>query len=351
MGKPVVILADTDERYLSPLELKFLEELEDTIELELITDEYFYDEYFSQPQNVDILVVSQELYTSDIQKQNIDNIFVLTEQPDSGGTEDLAITCIYKYTSIKEIYNQIIAASSGTIKAQTDQNKETMVVLVYSASGGTGKTTLAMGISACLAQSFKKVLYVNAERINTFGSLINNRADMSSSVYSELTTGGPDIFQRIRHVIRNEKFDYLPPLGGALSSLNISFSIYDEIIQSAKLTKEYDVIVVDTDTVFDEDKANLITKANKVLMVLEQSKQSVYAMNTLMKNMSCNDSEKYYFICNNFDETKNNALIDSEEKPRFITNEYVRRIDDIDSLKLSDLCKKPDMQKVAFIVV
>lgn len=351
MGKPVIILADTDEKYLSPLELKFLGELGDTIELELITDSVFYEEHFSQPRKADILVVSEDLYTSDIQKHNINNIYVLAEQPDNGGTEDLAITKIYKYTSIKEIYNQIISSSSGVIKAETEKTKETMVVLLYSASGGVGKTTLAMGISACLAESFKKVLYVNAERINTFGSYLNNKADMSGSVYSELASGGADIFNRIRHVVRSEKFDYLPPLGGALSSLNIDFSIYDEIIQSAKLTKEYDVIVVDTDIIFDENKANLITKANKVIMVLGQSKQSVYAMNTLMKNMSCNDSEKYYFVCNNFDSAKSNALIDGEDKPRFMTNEYVKHIKNIDEMTLSDLCTKTDMQKIAFLVV
>lgn len=351
MGKPVVILADTDEKYLSPLELKFLEELNDTIELELITDEEYFNEHFSHPQNADVLVVSEELYSRDIQKHNIANIFVLTEQVDAEGTDDLIINKLFKYTSIKEIYNQIISTSSGIIDSEIQKTKETLVVLVYSASGGVGKTTTALGISACLAQSYKKVLYINAERINSFQHNLNNSTPMPASIYPELKNANVDLFNRIRHVIRNEKFDYLPPFSAAISSLNIDYSIYGEIVKSAKLTKEYDVILVDTDSVFDSEKAALITQANKVVMVVEQSKNSVHAMNMLLKNMSCNDNEKYYFVCNNFDAEKNNALVDSVNKPNFIVNEYIEHIENMDEVTITNLATKSDIQKVSFLVI
>lgn len=351
MGKPVIILADTDEKYLSPLELKFLEELNDTIELELITDKSYFNEHFSQPQNAEVLVVSEDLYDRELQKHNIANIFVLTEQMDNDGTDDLIIRKLFKYTSIKEIYNQIIATSSGELKAETQKTKETTVVLVYSASGGVGKTTIAMGISACLAQSFKKVLYINAERINTFQHNLNNDAPMPSNIYSEISTGGNDLFRRINHVIRREKFDYLPPFGAALSSLNIDFSVYEEIVKSAKATKEYDVIVVDTDIIFDEYKASLITSANKVIMMVKQTEQSVCAMNLLLKNMSCSDNEKYYFICNEFDESKSNRIIGTDRKNKFIVNEYVKYNERIEEMSLNELALNSDIQKIAFLAI
>lgn len=351
MGKPKVILADTDEKYLAPLEMKFLDELNDTIDLELITDELFFTSYFSQSQNADVLVVSEELYSRELQKQNISNIFVLTEQSEEGDTDDLGITKIFKYTSIKEIYNQILAASSGSIKTETQKTKETIVVLVYSPSGGVGKTTLALGMCSCFAQSYKRVLYVNAERINTFQHWMNNKTTIPNNIYAELTTGGSDLFNRIKHVVRTEKFDYIPPFGVAISSLNMDFSIYEDIIKSVKLTKEYDVIVVDTDSVFDPAKASLITQANKVLLVLEQSKSAVCAMNMLMKNMSCSDNEKYYFVCNKFEANKSNALVASNEKPKFIVNEYVGYINDANSMAVSDLAGKTDIQKTSFLVI
>ena len=63
---------------------------------------------------------------------------------------------------------------------------------------------------------------------------------------------------------------------------------------------EYDVIVVDTDSTFDNEKAALIASADKVIMVVDQTRKSVYSMNTIMRNMNCTDKDKYFFICNRF---------------------------------------------------
>lgn len=75
MAKPRVIIADTDEGYISTIQLKFVKEYFDKIELEIITDKEYFDELFSKPQKADILIVSEELYDVTLQKHNISNIF------------------------------------------------------------------------------------------------------------------------------------------------------------------------------------------------------------------------------------------------------------------------------------
>lgn len=351
MGKPIVILADSDENYLSPLEVKFLEKLNDDIELEIITDSSYFNNHFSTPQSAEILVVNEQFYTSDLQKQNISNIYVLSESPDEGETEDLGVTKIFKYTNTQEIYNQIIATSKGFIHSQTNKTKETSVVVFYSAAGGVGKTTLSMSMCACLNKNFKKVLYINAQRINSFQFYLDNAATAPNSIYTELANTDLTVFSRIKHIIRNEGFDYLPPFSAALSSLNMNFSIYEDLIKSAKSTKEYDVIVVDTDTTFDVAKASLIADADKVVIITTQSKASVNATNMLLKNMSCSDHEKYLFLCNKFDVNAFNALNDTNCKANFTVNEYVKCVENIDEMKLNDILNNADMQKLSFLAI
>lgn len=347
MEKTTVILADPDEKYLAPLEVKFLEELDAQIELEVITQKAYFERCFSAPKSADVLVVSESFYSRELQKHNIESIFVLAEQPDEGGTEDLGITKIFKYTSIKEIFNQIMALSS--IRARAQKKAEAVVALFYSASGGVGKTTLALGVSAFLAKSYKKVLYINAQRLHSFQYYFKNTAAIPNRAYCELVNGGANLFNRIQYTVRNELFDYLPPFGAALSSLNIDFSVYGEIIQSAKNAGKYDVIVVDTDTVFDEDKAELITLADKVILVVSQTESAAFAARTLLQNMSCRDDEKYCFVCNNFDAEKPNALISADQKPGFIINEYVGHISDADSV--SALARQADIQKISYLII
>lgn len=351
MAKPIIILADTDEDYLAPLEIKFLEELNDKIELEIITEQSYFNEHFSKPQNAEILVVSEDLYSNELQKQNISNIFVLTESVDEGGTEALDIKKIFKYTNTKEIYNQVTATSSGTINAEASKTRETIVALFYSAAGGVGKTTLSMAVSKCLAKNYKKVLYINAERLNSFHFLIDNKASIPNSVYGELSKIDSTLFARIKHIIRNEQFDYLPPFTSSLSALNIDYSIYEEIIKSAKATKNYDVIVVDLECAFDSKIASLISIANKVFVMTEQTRASECATNVLVRNMNFHDAEKYIFICNKFDANRFNALNEPSIKSNFSVNEYVKKIEKIDEKGINELANEPEVQKISFLIV
>ena len=348
MGKTTIILADTDEKFLAPLEIKFLEELDDNAELEVITDPAFFEEYFSSPKSASVLLVSEELYTSALQRHTINNIFVLSENTEEGRTEDLIITKIFKYTSPKDIYKQVMALSP--IEGGAGKQKETVVTLVYSASGGVGKTTIALSISQALAKTFNKVLYINAQLLNSFHHYLSNSATLPNSVVGEFTNTSGNLFSRISHVIRSESFDYLPPFSMALPSIGLNFSVYAEIIKSAKATRKYDVIVVDTDATFDKDKTDLITLADKVMIVVNQNRNSVFATSSLLKNISCNDNEKYYFICNDFKENESNALNSAVNLQHFMINEYVKHFDNFDELTITELGKEADIQKVSFLI-
>jgi len=204
--------------------------------------------------------------------------------------------------------------------------------MFYSASGGVGKSTLALGVSDALVKSFNKVLYINAQRINSFQYMLSNQSAIPNSAISEFMDVSGNLYGRIKHILRNERFDYLPPFSMALSSIGLEYSTYYEIIKSAKASKNYDVIVVDTDVTFDKEKADLITLADKVFIITEQTRKSVFATNTILKNISCNDSSKYFFICNKFDDKTNNFLSSSEFEQRFIINEYIKYDSNMDLL-------------------
>lgn len=348
MGKPVVIIADTDEKYIAPLEMKFLDEFDDEIQLQIISDIDYFVRRFEEPQSADIMIVSEQLYSRELQKHSIGNIFVLTENMDNQETGELGVERIYKYTSSQEIFNQVIAMSS--LSSEVGKEKDTEVIMFCSASGGVGKTTLALSLSGELARRYKRVLYVNAERINTFQAFFGDTEAVPLEAYADFAFKDKVLYSRVKHVIRNEIFDYLPPFSVALSSINVDFSMYELFIDSAVQTKAYDYIIVDTDHVFDEAKAALITKADKVLFVVEQNEKSVHAMNVLMQNTNCRDTEKYRFICNKFDSAEDN-LTSKSVKNRFVVNEYIKRIGNLNKAGLSELIENKELQKLVYLIV
>ncbi|GGA79778.1 AAA family ATPase [Ornithinibacillus halotolerans] len=349
MNKPRIIIADTDEKYITPLQLKFVEEYFNKVNLEIITDVQYFEELFTTPQKVDILVISEEFYSETLHRHNINHIFMMTEHNEHGTTEDLAVVRIFKYTSIKVIFNEIVGRSSEVLR-NSEKLEECKTVLVYSASGGVGKTTLALGMSQCLTKSYKRVLYINAARLQYFQQLLENKSAITASdVYSKLAIADEHIYEQIEHVIRREVFNYLPPFKGPLMSLGLPYSIFETIIQSAKASKEYDYIIVDADSTFDEEKAKLMNIADKVIVVTKQDRTSAFATNLLVSHIDGIDSEKYIYICNDFKKDLENSLV--TPNIQFTVNDYISHFDHYEQMTCEDFAKDSGVQRISYLVV
>lgn len=352
MAKPRIIIADTDINYIVPLQLKFVEDFYEKIELEIISDRGYFTDLFSTPQRADILIISDDMYDSSMQRHNIAHIFVMNEQYEEEQTADLNVNHIFKYTSIKEIFNEITGKSADVLKIKQNSKQETQVVLFYSASGGAGKTTVSMGVSASLTKNYKQVLYINAARLQVFQHMLENHSAITAAdVYAKLSSSTNNIYLDTKHVIRKELFSYLPPFKAALMSLGLNFSVFEKFIISAKRSGEYDFIVVDADVTFDEDKAALLNLADKVVVVLNQSIASVLATNILVANINGSGADKYIFICNDFNKEEDNALISPKVSLKFSVSDYIEHFRHYEEMKPDDFAKESGIQRTAFLIM
>ena len=131
MAKPRIIIADTDISYVIPLQLKVVEDFFEKVDLEIITDKEYFETLFSTPQRVDILIVSEDLYSQAMQRHNIAHTFVMNEQYEEEQTADLNVNHIFKYTSIKEIFNEIIGKSADILNISKD-GRDTSNFILFS---------------------------------------------------------------------------------------------------------------------------------------------------------------------------------------------------------------------------
>lgn len=351
MDKIRIVIADTDEHYILPLQLKFIKEYFSKIDLEIITQREYFDQLFSTPQEIDILILSENLYSVTIHKHNIKKIFVMTEQQQSKDYRSDIIQ-IYKYTNIKEIFNKIMGQSEESIVSSPLSRKGCQVILVDSASGGTGKTTISLGLCACLSHSFKKVLYINVSHLQMPSPLLDKTEYINSlDLYAKLKLADYNRYEILKNYIKNIGFQYLPLFRSSLLSLGINYSIYQEIILSAARSQDYDYIVVDADNVFDENKTKLIELADRVILVTKQNVSSVYSLNTLLENIDIGNSDKYLFVCNDFKENKDNYNLSRFNKARFKINEYIQHLNAYDQMKINDLAEDISIQRLTYLIV
>lgn len=347
MSKPLIVIADEDEGYLASLELKFVEEFSDKVSLEIITEKEYFEKFFAVPRTVEILVISEEFYQESLQRHNISNLFLLSETPVMGEATEYNIHRIFKYTSPKDIFNEMMHISQSEMLQEEQKKKETQVIVSYSAVGGAGKTTVALGLAAHLAEGYNRVLYIDAEYIQNFQYFLKNQKVLAGTVAKDFKEENEKIYFNIKKHIATEKFDYVPPFCAALPSLNIRYSAYRKFIEMAKESKDYDFIVVDVDSVLNDEKAELLGIADKVLMIVKQDAYSVYKMGLLLENIDCRDKDKYCFICNAYDKDQKNAIL--EEQKLFI-HQYIERIENPEEISIEKLMSMEALHKLAYML-
>lgn len=352
MSKQRVLVIDNDINYIIPIQTKFAEEFFENIDLEIITEQQYFDSLFSSPQKIDILIISAELYNDQIQRHDIGVTFVMSEENISDDTGFLNVNYIYKYTSIREIFNQILGKSGNNLKLNKSNEEGTKVIAVYSAEGGAGRTTVSMGIASSLVKNFKNVLYINADRLQNFQYLLKDRTPIGGSdLYQNIIAPTDKLFHGIKHLIRKEEFNYLPPFSSSIMSLGIDYSVFEKLMMSAKMSEEYDYIIVDCDSVFDEYKAEIINKSDKVIVLVKQTKASVFANNILVGNINGIDPEKFLFICNDFKSDKENHLISNEIKINFRVSDYISHIDNIENKNILEIAQDSSIQRATFLIM
>lgn len=346
MEKPKIIIADTDESYVIPLLNKFVEGLFDNVDFEIITDAGYFEEYCCTPHTASILIVDEQLYNSLVfRNQDIKNIFVLVSEKEDGSTTDLGVERIKKYTTTEDIYNAVINKSGLYLTLKNVNKKATKVIVFYSACGGVGKTTLAMGASSCLANEYNRVLYLNAANLQTFGYLLKDKTPIIDiGAYIKLGQGYENIYKTLKPFIRNEGFSYLPPFSDSLSQRNLKFTIYEKFIDDAKKSDEYDYIIVDTEPTYDDFKAKLLKLADNVVVVTKATASALYATNLLTKNIINVKDNKNNFICNDYNEAQAHILDEKRASLNFNLFTKVYHINDCDCLSPNAIAEEKEIK-------
>lgn len=352
MIKPRIIIADEEYSYIASFVAKFATDYYGKIELEVITEREYFNQFFSTPQNIDVLIISEALYSPEIKKHNIKSIFLLVEEESDGETGELDITRIFKYSSLKEIFNQIVGKSRDVFSARVNEEKKSKIVLFTSTVGGVGKTTMAMGMAANLAATYKRVLYINAEQLQTFQfRMKDNTPILDNDTYNYLVSQNTGFYRAIKQLIRNDIFDYVPAFKAAISSLGIDSSIYSAIALEAKNSGDYDYIIIDGDSALDDTKLSLLDSSDNVFVITTQDKLAMDSTDYFVKNINVINSDKYFFICNKHEENKENAIVGSESKYSFLISEYISQIDLESGRTLEALSQNYEMKKLSFLVM
>lgn len=342
-----IILADPEQNYILKLQIKFLQEMHNAYEIDVISNREFLENHFSSPQKADCLIIGEEWASADLAKHNIDHIVLLTEGTNEESGNGQFRTGISKYTSTDEIYIHIrnllgIEHITGNVPP-----KGCEVIMFHSASGGVGKTILAISLAELLSKKYYKILYVNTQSVQSFQYYLNDRTPIPSSTAISILENKKDIYRIVRSQIREERFCYIPPFAMPLFSYGLGAEIYTEIIKMAKKSREFDYVIVDSGNDLDSLTAEHITLSDRVVMVLSPEPEDLYALREMLKKINI-ENEKLICLCNR---ERLNPINDSSVNFGAEINESISEwIKKIDSETIHEFAASEDIQKLAVLV-
>ncbi|MBE5969320.1 MAG: hypothetical protein E7242_03725 [Lachnospiraceae bacterium] len=337
-----IILADSNEEYINTLKIRFATEFFEKIEIETITEKSYFEEAFSMPVQANVLIISNEWFDERIKRHPIENIFVLNDNKLSESTSFLGVSSVYKYLDIFDIFSEIVGKCKECFNFAEEQ-KETKVIVVTSAVGAVGKTAIAMGLCAAFEKSNRKALYIDAEELQTFHYLLNYKeCIMRNDVYSGLLHKDDGVYEELKKEIRKELFYYIPPFKASLLSLGIEKEVFLNLVERIINEKDYDYIVVDTDSSFDLEKMKFIDVADRVVVVVTNEEKACFATNIMLDNIANVGTEKFVIVSNEIASLESNYLTGV----KLPVKETIERIEDSAKIQPNEFCSNKGIQRL-----
>lgn len=224
------------------------------------------------------------------------------------------------------------------------EEKRTKLLMVHSASGGTGKTTIALGLSNILAFEGVRVLYICTSSYQSFNNLLQDKVRIKSS-----NIAACENLDDLNGYLGHAAFDYIPEIrrNGLSDKSGISSRRYINIIEMVLNSGRYDLVIVDTESTINNLNRYLIEKSDQVIMVTKQSGieyGGTVRFAEMIRNVAAG---KVIYVINDYDKYSFDASGESGGFDRVDISDYIEHFRNIDALYCTDLSKCPELVKLA----
>jgi cellulose biosynthesis protein BcsQ len=252
----------------------------------------------------DIILVCEKYYNQ-ICNQFKTNLIILTTGANSTYIGDASL--IYKYQDANQIAGQIINFFTKSCDIVKQENEKiAKIVAVYSASGNTGKTSVAMGISTICSYSGISVFYLNLEQFPSTGVFLSSNVEYSiAEIIYYAKEKDKNLISKIstmscKDITSNVHF--FKEANNAFEVNEILPQDIELILDTMKSSGLYDLIVIDMDSQLNENTISIFEIADEILYIFTNEEICLHKTKLLMDSINklSNSSPHNTFLAHKF---------------------------------------------------
>ena len=312
-----IVFICPDEDYVAALEFKLSEIIGKNAELEFITSQEYLNTFLSIPKRIDILVMPENMIGIPLEKLNIGNMFYLTENNDGSAESN---NTIYKYASARTIVEKM--DGNLFVAEAKDEKRGTKTISVFSATGGCGKTLVALGVAQNLQRKGNRVLYISTVDLQDFDYYIHTNERVSDEFTYQCTINTKNALKMLGNEIKTVGFDYLPAFKNLPITYHIELETFLSIVKYIKAQNTYDYIVVELSEQLSAIKIGFMQECERNLIVTTQDEVAVKKLQAFLGNMY-NQNNRITILCNRCVDNRHNYLEVNPISSMYEVSEYM----------------------------
>jgi cellulose biosynthesis protein BcsQ len=295
-----VVLAASQREYAAKL-AEYIREEEAGWEIAAFTQVSALRRELQDSRSIDLLLVQPEMmYEVAVPNERVGMVMALVEEK---GQSDGKWREIIQYQPLPGILSDMRGALRG--ETTTPSAKECQVVTLFSASGGAGKTTVALNLIRQAGQRGLRSFYLNLEALNATSLLfgIGEPDSLSQLLYS--LQAHPDKWgEQLEKLCRHQSLlhtDFLDAPAHPSERLALTPELLESLLAGIRKSGRYDLIVIDPDCGASEWHRQLLILSDRVLWLTVDDAQSLKKTDLLLRHWQEHSDEirnKLTFVLN-----------------------------------------------------
>lgn len=258
------------------------------VTIQVITDRQYQEEYFKTDRHTDVLIVNSEDYGDYLKNQHIGHLFLLVSEIDMDAAYPEDVTILMKYLPEEEIFQRLDNALDEETEEEpepiSEEEHETRIVAVYSPIGGCGKSMAAYAIARKLKNLDEKVLLIGCDSTQSLSVYMESRKFAGEDLAESLKNPDEDTYWTILKYIERGEISYLLPFEKSLPLMNMGMKEWAALIDVVCEKKDFDYLVLDFGSVLDRDGAEVLAKAQTLILLTENNDIANRKMQRLLGN-------------------------------------------------------------------